>query len=83
MFTPSAALKLDVQLLPPLTEYSTTPPASAGVTVSAPLLVILSLFEVPVSEVSATVGAPGTTLSRVKLKLAALPALPAASTWRT
>ena len=80
MFTPSAALKLDVQLLPPLVEYSTTPPASAGVTVSAPLLVILSLFEVPVSEVSATVGAAGTTLSSVKLKLAAVPALPAAST---
>ena len=61
-------------------EDSIEPPASAGVTVSAPLLVILSLAELPVSLVNATVGAAGTTLSSVKLKLAAVPALPAAST---
>lgn len=80
---PSTALKLELQVVPPSVEYCTLPPASDGVTVSAPLLVILSLPEEPVSLVSATVGAFGAAVSRTNVKLVAAPMFPAASIWRT
>ena len=51
--------------------------------VSAPLLVMWSVPELPLSVASATPGAVGPAVLSVKLKLAALDTLPATSVWRT
>ena len=67
----------------PLALYCTVAPVSVPVTVSAPLLVILSVMLEPVSNARATVGAAA-LVSSVKLKAAeAALTLPATSVWRT
>ena len=67
----------------PLLLYSTVALPSAPLTVSAPLLVILSVMLEPVSNARATVGAAA-LVSSVKLKAAeAALTLPATSVWRT
>ena len=84
MLLPTAAVGA-VALQPevPLLLYSTVALPSAPLTVSAPLLVILSVSLVPVSVVRATVGA-ATVVSMVKASVVALaPTLPAVSVWRT
>src|SRR6478609_6106248 len=71
------------QVVPPSSEYSTFAPVSMPVSVSAGLLVMWSLFDVPVSPVSATPGATGTTVSSVKAKGVIADTLPATSVCRT
>src|SRR5262249_60515801 len=51
--------------------------------VSRSVLVILVEPELPLAVVSATPGAAGPIVSRVKLKVVALDTLPATSVWRT
>ena len=51
--------------------------------VSAPVLVMWSVPEPPLSVVSATPGAAGPAVLSVKVKLVALDTLPATSVWRT
>ena len=73
-----------VQVAPPSIEYCTVAPVSTPESVIAPLLVILSVDEAPVSLVSAMVGLPGATVSRVKVKAVdGLEILPATSICRT
>ena len=62
---PSTGVNDPVQVAPLLIEYWIVPPVSAGVTVNVPLLVISSLALLPVSSLSATVGAAGATVSSV------------------
>ena len=83
MLTPSTAVNELLQVVPLLIEYWTMAPFSMPERVSAPLLVIWSELELPLSTVSATPGAAGAMVSRVKLKLVALDTLPAKSVWRT
>ena len=71
------------QVVPPSSEYSTLAPVSTPLSVSAGLLVMWSLPEDPLSLVSATPGAAGVTVSRVKLKAVRLETLPATSVCRT
>ena len=59
VFGPSTAVNELLQVLPPSIEYSTRAPASMPERVSAPLLVIWSVAELPLSFVSATLGATG------------------------
>ena len=54
------------QVVPPSSEYSTFAPGSMLLSVSAGLLVMWSLFDVPLSLVSATPGAVGAVSSTVK-----------------
>ena len=72
-----------LQVCPLSIEYWTSAPASMPERVSAPLLVIWSELELPLSVVSATPGAAGPWVSRVKLKVVAADTLPATSVWRT
>src|SRR5207237_9207864 len=85
LLAPSTALKLLLHVEPPLMLYCTLAPLSTPLTFSAPLRVIWSLLELPVSLLSATVGAAGAVVSRVKLKLVAWPVLDGTSVgcgWR-
>ena len=73
-----------VHVAPPSVEYCTVAPVSTPERVSAPLLVILSVADDPVSLVSAMVGAVGALVSRVKAKaVEATEILPATSICRT
>src|SRR5665213_2896508 len=72
-----------LQVLPPSLEYCTTAPLSTPESVSAGLLVILSVPLAPVSLVSATPGAAGAPVSSVKVNELAADALPATSICRT
>ena len=51
--------------------------------VSAPVLVMWSVPELPLSVAGAPPGAVGAVVSSVKLKLVAVDTLPATSVWRT
>ena len=68
--TPCVAVNELVHVAPPSVEYCTVAPVSTPESVSAPLLVILSVADDPVSLVSAMVGAVGALVSRVKTKAA-------------
>src|SRR5215471_15947057 len=80
---PSTAVNELLQVVPLLIEYWTMAPVSMPERVSAPLLVIWSELELPLSVVSDTPGAAGAIVSRVKLKVVAADTLPATSVWRT
>ena len=67
-----------LHVVPPSVLYSIVLPASFGVTVSVPSLVIRSVALEPVSFVSSTLGAAGAVASTVTLPLP-VPSLPAAS----
>src|SRR5262245_62377353 len=83
-FSPSAAVKLEAQVVPPSAENSTAAPDSTPLSASAPSLVTLSVEDAPVSLARATPGADGLVVSRVKVKAAeAGPVLPATSVCRT
>src|SRR3981189_1084124 len=56
---PSTGVNGVVQVVPPLVEYSTVAPISIPVSASAPLLVMWSLFELPLSVVSVAPGGGG------------------------
>ena len=83
MFRPSLVVKPLPQVAPPSTEYSTTvvPPSWPPVVRLASL--VIRSPTVPLSLASATVGAVGAWLSRVKLKVVAVETFPARSVWRT
>src|SRR5262245_66458090 len=79
-FSPSAAVKLEAQVVPPSAENSTAAPDSTPLSASAPSLVTLSVEDAPVSLARATPGADGLVVSRVKVKAAeAGPGVPDAS----
>src|SRR6187401_2333800 len=70
-----------VQCVVPSAEYSMSAPGSEPVKASVPLLVILSVLEMPVSNARATDGAD-TSVSSVKSKVATADKLPATSVCR-
>src|SRR3989338_8053494 len=73
-----------VQVAPLSMLYCQVAPVSRPVTLTEPLLVILSVAPAPVSATSARVWADGAAVSIVKAKASlAAPTLPAASVWRT
>src|SRR5438093_13506110 len=70
VFAPSTALKVLVQVAPPLDRKSVCRERVKMSTAGVPLMMMRSVLELPVSLVSATVGAAGAVVSRMKLKLA-------------
>ena len=78
----AAKLLRGFHVVPPLTLTSTTAPLSA-VTLSAPLLVIRSVPDLPVSLRRDTPGETGAAVSSVKVSCPESEILPAASVWRT
>ncbi len=80
---PSDAANPVVQVTPLSILYSMTAPGSIPVTLSEPMLVILSVLLLPLSVSSATVGAVGGVVSRVKVSPLPPLELPATSVWRT
>ena len=67
-----------VQVAPPLVEYSTVAPLSIPESDSAPTFVMWSLFELPLSVVSAAPGGAGGVWSTVRFCEARAVAVPSA-----
>jgi len=75
---PSTGVNDVVQVVPPSVENSTFAPISIGESVSAPLLVMWSLFELPLSVVRTAPGGAGGVWSTVRLREAGGAARPSA-----